>query len=211
MEGRTTIIEAKEIFGKNFLGPNELDCLFDRFGAGANYDNLVSIHYSREELINAANEGYILVYGVDKLGEMKISIKLFRDTFGYNPEISEPCLYNQDWYLSEDFINKQIEEGWYLIRKDVFESSRAVMPQELLLKDIKFPSAVLCIYTFFAYYFAYGELLWYHDFIWCDDLDHNGDRIYVGKYHDVDGVNKNGFSIHRHLALRPCYGAVTLR
>jgi hypothetical protein len=30
----------------------------------------------------------------------------------------------------------------------------------------------------------------------------------VGKCHDVDGINKNGFSIHRHLALRKCYGAV---
>ena len=30
----------------------------------------------------------------------------------------------------------------------------------------------------------------------------------LGKYHDVDGVNKNGFSIHRHLSLRPCYGCI---
>lgn len=48
-------------------------------------------------------------------------------------------------------------------------------------------------------------MLWYHDFVWCEDLDHNGDRIYVAKYHDVDVINKNGFRIHRHLALRPCY------
>ena len=57
-------------------------------------------------------------------------------------------------------------------------------------------------------YFARKEYLWWHDFVWCSDVDHNGDRIYVGKYHDIDGVNKNGFSIHRHLALRPCYGSV---
>lgn len=65
----------------------------------------------------------------------------------------------------------------------------------------------MCLY-FFAYYHVRKELLWYHDFIWCHDIDHNGDRIYIGKYHDVDGVNKNGFSIHRHLALRNCYAAI---
>ena len=81
---------------------------------------------------------------------------------------------------------------------------------ELLNENINFPTAILCVYTFFAYYYARKELLWHHDFVWCSDTDHNGDRIYVGKYHDVDEVNKNGFSIHRHLALRNCYGAIAL-
>ena len=97
---------------------------------------------------------------------------------------------------------------WYLIKKDVFEESRAVMPGDLTERGLNFPPAILCGYTFFAYYYARNQYLWWHDFVWCCDTDHNGDRIYVGKYHDVDGVNKNGFSIHRHLALRPCYGSV---
>ena len=50
-------------------------------------------------------------------------------------------------------------------------------------------------------------MLWRHDFIWCDDSDHNGDRIYTGRYIDPNGINKNGFNIHRHLSIRPCYGA----
>ena len=68
----------------------------------------------------------------------------------------------------------------------------------------------MCTYTFFVFYLCRHEKIWNHDFIWCSDRDHNGDRIYVGKYHDIDGVNKNGFSIHRHLALRPCYGAISI-
>ena len=80
--------------------------------------------------------------------------------------------------------------------------------EQLMAQDFLFPTAILCAYTFFVYYFLTGEHLWYHDFVWCSDADHNGDRIYVGKYHDVDGVNKNGFSVHRHLALRNCYAAV---
>ena len=81
----------------------------------------------------------------------------------------------------------------------------------IISKGIKFPSAILCVFTFFAYYYSYNQMLWYHDFVWCEDVDHNGDRVYVGKYHDVDGINKNGFSIHRHLALRPCYASVNIR
>lgn len=55
--------------------------------------------------------------------------------------------------------------------------------------------------------FSHDQYLLYHDFVWCVDVDHNGDRIYVGKYHDIDGINKNVFSIHRHLALRQCYAS----
>lgn len=40
---------------------------------------------------------------------------------------------------------------------------------------------------FFAYCFANEEYLWFHDFVWTQDVDHNDDRIYVGKYHDIDG------------------------
>jgi hypothetical protein len=96
-----------------------------------------------------------------------------------------------------------------LIKKEVFDSSRAVMPGDLTQQGLNFPPAILCGYTFFAYYYSCNEYLWWHDFVWCCDTDHNGDRIYVGKYHDIDGVNKNGFSIHRHLALRPCYGSIS--
>ena len=114
----------------------------------------------------------------------------------------------QDWYLHEDFIDHPLETKWYLVRKTVVEDSRAVMPEQLMERRMVFPSAILVAYTFFAYYFQTGEYLWYHDFVWCCDVDHNGDRIYVGKYHDIDGVNKNGFSVHRHLALRNCYAAI---
>ena len=110
--------------------------------------------------------------------------------------------------MNEKFIHDTLDLRWYLLKKDAIESSRAVQPSELLKERINFPRAILCVYTFFFFYYVRKELLWYHDFIWCHDIDHNGDRIYIGKYHDVDGVNKNGFSIHRHLALRNCYAAI---
>jgi hypothetical protein len=127
---------------------------------------------------------------------------------GINPNVSEPCFYNQDWYLKENFIDDTLENKWYLIRKNVFEDTRAMQPNELIEKGISLPSAILCTYTFFSYYCYNKDLLWKYDFVWCSDMDHNGDRIYVGKYRDIDGINKNGFSIHRHLALRDCYSAI---
>lgn len=199
---------VKQLFGKNFIGKDELKPFFNALGFGEVEVKEYPIQYSNADLQKAANDGYILIYGAASINGQNITLKLLREKFGVNPDKSEPCLYNQDWYMKEDFMDMTLENRWYLIKKDVFEESRAVMPVDLTQKGLNFPPAILCGYTFFAYYFARNEYLWWHDFVWCCDTDHNGDRIYVGKYHDIDGVNKNGFSIHRHLALRPCYGSV---
>lgn len=199
---------ARELFGVNFIGKDELAPFFMAMNLRAEDIRDQPIHFCDEVLNKAAEEGYILIYGVEHINGQDITLRFLRDKFGVNPDVSEPCLYNQDWYLKEDFINLPLNAKWYLIKKDVYEDSRAVMPDDLTQRDLNFPPAILCGYTFFAYYYARNEYLWWHDFVWCCDTDHNGDRIYVGKYHDIDGVNKNGFSIHRHLALRPCYGSV---
>ena len=158
-----------------------------------------------------AGDDYLAVLGVSTFADgTPVTIRNLRERFGKDPDVSEPCFYNQDWYDKEDFIDVPMQDGWFLIRKDVYENSRAVQPAELM-KEYTFPSAILCTYAFFAAWFTKGIKLWYHDFVWCSDTDHNGDRIYVGKYNDVDGVNKNGFSIHRHLALRPCYGCIDMK
>lgn len=202
---------AGHLFGVNFIGPEELKPFFRALGFGERTVPAPPIAYSDAELRQAAAEGYILILGVESLDGQPVTLRLLRERFGVDPAVSEPCLYNQDWYLKESFIDEPLRSRWYLIRKEVFEDSRAVMPADLTQKGLHFPPAVLCGYTFFAWYFARKEYLWWHDFVWCCDTDHNGDRIYVGKYHDIDGVNKNGFSIHRHLALRPCYGSVDCR
>lgn len=202
------IEDAKRLFGEKFIGKDELKPFFKALGFGDVAIQEKPIDYCDSDLQKAAEEGYILIYGVEQIDGQRITLRFLRDKFGVNPDVSEPCLYNQDWYLKEDFIDRTLNAQWYLIKKDVYEDSRAVMPGDLMQRGLNFPSAILCGYTFFAYYYARNEYLWLHDFVWCCDTDHNGDRIYVGKYHDIDGVNKNGFSIHRHLALRPCYGSV---
>lgn len=214
MEGTTSIERAREIMGINFLGAEELRPLLVKLKSEASTDNTPSIPFS-EEVLTASRDQYILILGIPSTKDgQPINIERLRNVFGLDPAQQAPCFYNQDWYLKENFIQQAPQARWYLLRKYVIQASRAQRPEQILEKEpsVQFPPAVICAYTFFAYYLhANGELLWQYDFIWCCDTDHNGDRIYVGKYTDIDGVNKDGFSIHRHLALRDCYGAISLQ
>lgn len=204
MYDTVSIKQAKEIMGGNFIGPDVLK----KVSFLSTEDLLVpDIPFSSGEL-EKKKENYLLILGVAHLSNGKeVTIRNLKTIFGKDPDTSEPCFYNQDWYDHEAFIDERMETAWFLIRKNVYENSRAVQPTELM-KTYRFPPAISCTYAFFVSWQGLGMKLWYHDFVWCSDTDHNGDRIYVGKYHDVDGVNKNGFSIHRHLALRPCYGCI---
>lgn len=170
-------------------------------------EHIPEIPFTAEEL-ETRKDDYILIFGISAFRDgTPVTIRNLKKRFGKDPDICEPCFYNQDWYDKEHFIDIPMDDGWFLIRRNVFEDSRAVQPGELM-KEHMFPSAIKCTYAFFAAWYVLEIRLWEHDFVWCNDTDHNGDRIYVGKYHDIDGVNKNGFSIHRHLALRPCYGCI---
>lgn len=196
---------AKNIMGKNFIGIEELknaELMKLRYP-----EAIPQIPFS-EAMLREKSKHYCLILGLDCFEDgLPVTIRNLKRIFGNDPDISEPCFYNQDWYDNEEFIDVQLPHGWFLIRKDVYEDSRAVQPLELMNKYV-FPLAISCTYAFFCVWFSTGEKLWYHDFVWCDDTDHHGDRIYVGKYHDIDGINKNGFSIHRHLALRSCYACI---
>lgn len=195
---------AKQIMGSNFIGVEELKTITM---LNFQIDRIPDIPYSIDELTKK-KDTYLLILGVSHFHDgTSVTIRNLRKVFGCEPAETEPCFYNQDWYDQESFIDIPMEDRWFLIRKNVFEDSRAVQPNELVEKYV-FPSAITCTYSFFVTWLTLEYKLWYHDFVWCNDVDHNGDRIYVGKYNDVDGVNRNGFSIHRHLNLRQCYGCI---
>lgn len=206
MERGTSIEEAKEIFGKGLIGPDEL--LKYSKQIGIKIPALIpNIPYEPAEL-RELYKNYLLVLGTSSMSSGDpLTLMSLREHFGVDSHLFEPCFYNQDWYLKEKFTTDPLNDDWYIIRKSVFHDSRAQNPEQMNA-DFKLPSAVQSAYAFFMNYFNTGEYLWEHDFIWCRDKDHNGDRIYVGKYHDISGINKNGFSIHRHLALRQCYGFI---
>lgn len=193
---------AKQLFGSSFLGKEELQALPLPFSFIEL--SVPSIPFSDEVLMRCAMT-HILIFA-PKCG---VNLLWLRENFGTDPA-KQPCMYNQDWYVKEAFASKCLDGAWHLIPRVVREEYRAERPEtiEETLRGESFPSAILCAFTFFSYWCATGgEQLWKHDFLWCDDRDHNSDWIYVGRYEDPSGVNKNGFNIHRHLALRSAYSA----
>lgn len=213
MVGTIDLITAKKIFGKNFIGPDELVKISQAMNLPDNLkgNNMAKIPFDVDYLKNIGKD-YILILGLskDKNGK-KLTLNNMKDYFVMDSSIKEPSFYNQDWYLKEDFASKKtLENRWYLIKKKVIDKTRGKRPDEIekaLDTTQKFPLAILTAYTFFANYFLNnGEILWKNDFIWCSDQDHNGDIIYTGRYEDPIGINKKGFNIHRHLAIRPVYG-----
>lgn len=195
---------AQSIMGKNLVLIDEIKCI-EKMPFEVRCDEMIP--YSQTILEERCEDYYLLPGASQFCDGHPVTIRSFVELFGKNPDISEPCFYNQDWYERESFIDIQMNDKWYFIRKSVFSDSRAVQPEELIMK-YSFPSAIECTYSFFVLWFVRHVKMWEYDFVWCKDLDHNGDRIYVGKYNDVDGMNKNGFSIHRHLGLRDCYGCI---
>lgn len=192
--------------GSDFVGPQELVLIKDKLGIKVpNFIPLIP--FSLKELENKQKD-YILILGASQMqnGEA-LTLKSLRYQLGINPEVSEPCFYNQDWYLNEKFIEKPLQSKWFLVSKKIHKESRGKNPDEINTQ-FSFPTAILCAYTFFSYLFLSNEYLWKHDFIWCEDIDTNGDRIYVARYFDPAGMNKNGFSIHRHLRIRENYGCI---
>ncbi len=206
---------AKKIMGKNFIGPSELEAISARLGIPSPLKigiRIPAIPFAPGVL--KKNRGRaILILGMPKLKNGKaLTVNSLRTRFGLNPQKAEPCFYNQDWYLKEKFASQTLLKfQWYLISKNVASKTRGQNPPSIkkaLGRRERFPSAVLATFVFFAFYFhTHKEKLWQHDFIWCADYDSNGDQIYVGRYQDPIGISKNGFSIHRYLHIRSCYGS----
>ena len=188
------------------IGPEELLKLPFKCGGEA-----PPIPFSDETLRSHADTHFLVFAPATYVDGTPITLNSLRERFGTDPAVSEPCMYNQDWYLNEEFASKTALDGkWHLIRKNVLDDARAKRPEDIeaALAGEGFPSAVTTAFAFFAWWFATGgEKLWRNDFVWCADRDHNGDRIYVGRYIDPTGINKNGFNIHRHLSLRPEFSA----
>lgn len=204
--------EIKKLLGNNFIGSDELT----KISSSLNISNpseisvIPPVPYTLATLTKLRHN-YILILGipVDKAGR-KLTINNMRLWFGTDPSKREPCFYNQDWYLKEPFADKSLGLRWYLISKNINQDTRGLNPECLNKKyypQFAFPSAVLTTFTFFAYYFLNKKkLLWANDFIWSSDKDTNGDRIFVGRYKDPKGINRNGFNIHRYLKIRDNFG-----
>lgn len=205
-----TLAKAKEIFGKNFIGPDELNKISGILRIKNLEEKEIPKIKFEDSLLEKRSEDSMLVLGAASHFDGKsLNIKSLRNIFGIDPKQKEPCFYNQDWYINHRFIEESLNNEWYLIGKEVAPLSRGKDPEGFNQSEDKvFPKAILTAFTFFANYLLNNEILWKNDFIWCSDFDDNGDRIYTGGYVDLIGKNKNGFNIHRYLKIRSNYGIV---
>ena len=108
---------ARDIMGSSVVGSRELRMIgIMKLAIG---NNVPKIPYSVEEL-NSKKDDYILILGVSKFTDgSSVTIRALKEIFGRNPDEKEPCFYNQDWYEKETFIDVPMDDGWYLIRKNV--------------------------------------------------------------------------------------------
>lgn len=205
---------ARLIFGQDLLGSEELVGFAVRHGLLMPGHDDPEVPEAFLEAGKREPGAFMAILGSSSMVDgSPLTLCTLRARLGMDPEFSEPCFYNQDWYLKEAFANQaELERRWYLLRKKVRDDSRGLAPMvlaERLKGGYHLPSALLCAYAFFAHWFNRGgEMLWESDYVWCSDQDHQGDQIYVGRYSDPSGVNKNGFSVHRHLSIRNSYGMV---
>lgn len=191
--------------GKNFIGPAEYSRIANKFPVQIP-TTLPRIPLSAAQL-KKFSRTHLLILGASKFANKKpLTLVNLRDFFGVDPTKSEPCMYNQDWYVKEKFANATPRVAWYLLQKNLLTSSRGKIVRE---STSKLPSAVVVALAFFVQLLAHREYLWKHDFVWCSDTDASGDRIYVGRYADKTRKSKNGFNVHRHLSIKNNLGSIT--
>jgi len=116
--------EAKEIFGKDCLGPDEI---FKAFDIALKSEEIPDIHFSREELEKAKELNQFLVLRTDKapdgepLTMEKINNLLKKE---FEDDKKGKVLYDRDWYKDEDFFKEQTPEiNWALVSKEVIPDS----------------------------------------------------------------------------------------
>ena len=213
MEGITTLITAKKIMGINMVGPFELK----KINQNINFFNLdvLTNEYAKivpfsENILFKLRKTHLLILIIpDHKSKSKLSFAHFRKEFGIDPIIKEPCFYNQDWYLKENFyLDSTLELKWVMIQKEIAKESRGVIPSKLNVTSLH--KSLVYTYIFFMYYLSTQNVLWENEYIWCSDLDSNDDQIYIGRYLDPQRINKNGFSIHRHLKVNNNYGVLNI-
>lgn len=201
-------MERKE----NIIGLDEISKIHTKLGILDPCDYINLIPKIPEYLLKLSKDRseFIIILGFPFFKDgSSLTISKFKSHLGTNPESSEPCFYNQDWYNGEKFYEKSsFNVCWYAINNNLLNTTRGISPSffpNYVTKNL--PSAILCVYTFFVYYYTYSEFLWKSDYVWCSDEDKNSDQIYIGGYVDPFGINRNGLEIHRHLSIKSNYGA----
>ena len=220
--------EAKEIFGKDFLGPEAAEATFGVELSQEELEQIEDIPFSREELEQAKQLGMMLVLRVPRIGKDKtakpFNINSVRGVFKAGDKLGDPkkkksrIFYDQDWYNGESFATQSTPSlGWGLVMKEVLQESRSKNwdEQEEVLKKwakennidptkVRRRTPVEMVYDTLLYYGANKESLLEASYDWSGIQSSGGRFVHVG-YFDSDGLDvRNGARGNSHSTLGVC-------
>lgn len=207
--------EAREIFGKDFLGPEAAEATFGVELSQEELEQIEDIPFSREELEQAKQLGMMLVLRVPRIGEGKtaksFSINSVREVFKADDKLGDPkkkkskIFYDQDWYDNETFATQETPSlGWGLVMKEVLQESRSKNwdQQEEVLKawakdnnidptKVRRRKPVEIIYDTLLYYGTNKESLLENSYDWTEVQSSDGYFVFVG-FFDSGGLSVGG-------------------
>ncbi len=213
-EGALEFQEARELFGKDFVGP---EAALKTFGAKLTPEEMKAVEripFSKEELEKAKELGMMLVLRVSHDQEGKpLTINRMReilageDKLGDTGKKKQKIFYRQPgegWYDNEEFAKQATKLGWGLAMKAILEESRSKNwdDQEKVLqewakkngldpKTIRRRTPVEATYDTLAYYGANKESLLEKDWDWTGVQSSGGRLVDVG-YFGSDGLVVDG-------------------
>jgi len=203
--------EAKEMFGKDFIGPEAALKTFGVKLAPEELKTIEQIPFSKAELEQAKKLGMMLVLRVphDQSGK-PLTINRMREILDGEDNLGKPdkkkskMFYRktgEGWYNDEEFAKKEVTQlGWGLAMKEILEESKSKnwdeqqkVLQEWAKKNGMDPTSVRrrtpveAAYDTLAYYGANQESLLENTYDWTSVRSSDGLFVNVGSF-GADGL-----------------------
>src|SRR3990167_68964 len=199
--------EAREIFGKDFLGPEAIKATYGVELTPEELQEIETIPFTREELEQAKGLGMMLVLRIPRFGEGKnekpLTIDQIRERFSSGDTLGDPKKKKQKmfyrkkgegWYDTEAFATQETPKlGWGLVMKSVLPDSLGKNwdQQEDVLKNwakqnnidpalVKRRTPVEIAYDTFLYYGENKETLLEDKWDWSGVQSSDGLFVFVG-------------------------------
>jgi len=208
-EGSIEFEEVKEIFGKDFLGPEAIKTTYGVELTPDELQEIENIPFTIEELEQAKQLGMMLVLRVPRLGEGKterpLTIDSARELFTKGDTLGDPKKKKQkvfydkkgeSWYDNEKFVTQDTPKlGWGLVMKSVLPDSLSKNwdQQDEVLKKwakdnnidptlVKRRTPVEIAYDTLIYYGENKESLLENRYDWSGGQSSGGFFVYVGGF-----------------------------
>ena len=208
-EGSIEFEEVKEIFGKDFLGPEAIKTTYGVELTPDELQEIENIPFTIEELEQAKQLGMMLVLRVPRLGEGKterpLTIDSARELFTKGDSLGDPKKKKQkvfygkkgeSWYDNEKFVTQDTPKlGWGLVMKSVLPDSLSKNwdQQDEVLKKwakdnnidptlVKRRTPVEIAYDTLIYYGENKESLLENRYDWSGGQSSGGFFVYVGGF-----------------------------